>query len=132
MVRKDLLAWMVQQCRDGLEGDKYSNMVDSTICMLDLTDDETSPSHNISQDEVVAATLHHQRAFDFAMDLYERRNAARADAQPDAEADPQNMDDESSESDELENGASRIQRYMNSRMEEVSDVEYWTELHYGE
>ena len=66
------------------------------------------------------------------MDLYERRNAARADAQPDAEADPQHMDDESTESDELESGAGKIQRYMNSRMEEVSDVEYWTELHYGE
>ena len=47
-VRKDFLAWMVRQCRDGLEGDRFSSLVYHTIAMLDLTDDEGSLNHNIS------------------------------------------------------------------------------------
>ena len=134
-VRRDLIASMIRECRDGLEGDRFANMSGNTMAMTDLTDDENCPNHNISQDEVLAATQRFQDAFDAAMEMYERRAAMSSDVQPDAEEEPENS--ESSESEEPEddlheNDAERLARYMRDSVDQVSDPEYWFELHYGE
>ena len=123
-VRNDLLAWMVRQCRDGLEGDRFSNLVDSTIAMLDLTDDETFPNHNISQEEVVAAMTLQWTSTRGEMQQGLIRSRMQKQIH---EAWTMKVPKAMSWKMMLTKSI-----HMDSGLEEVPDVEYRTELHHGQ
>eukprot|EP00435_Cladocopium_sp_Y103_P064935 s512_g26.t1 len=138
-VRRDLLSAMLRECQRGLHGDRYANMTENVISMTDLSEDETSPTHALKQEQVWQMTLQCQQAFEMALqEAIRARNAATAatsastDASAEIPADEGEESEHQTDSDPSETGVEKLERYMAASLEEVSDPEYWTELHYGD
>eukprot|EP00435_Cladocopium_sp_Y103_P063908 s2156_g25.t1 len=127
---------MLRECQRGLYGDRYANMTENVISMTDLSEDETSPTHALTQEQVWQMTLQCQQAFEMALqEAIRARNAAtsaNSDASAEIPAEEGGESEHQTDSDPSETGVEKLERYMAASLEEVSDQEYWTELHYGD
>ena len=112
----------------------YNMMVD----IDDLSEDESSPTHALSHEGRLSAA---QRAFDFGSDLMRsldvRTYAPNSSLHVDSVARQlvesfNEMEEDGESSDEREDLDQRRNRYTYSFMSEVSDPEYWMEIHHGD
>ena len=115
----------------------YNMMVD----IDDLSEDESSPSHTLSHEGRLSAIRAAERAFELGSDLmrslnvrgYPPDSSLRVDAVAQQLMESFNeVDEEEESSDELEDPDQRRNRYAYSFMSEVSDPEYWMEIHHGD
>eukprot|EP00435_Cladocopium_sp_Y103_P053846 s3048_g17.t1 len=131
--RRDIIAGMLRDCGRGLGyDDRFANMVDNVIAMEDLTDDEQSPTHVMSEQQVLDLTLQCQQAFELALQSDIRQRSAEASGEASSSADAERLERGDADSERSENDAERLDWYMRDGLDEVSDHEYWHELHYGD
>ena len=111
--RKGGLVEMLQLCGKGLSEEEHEQMVDNLRSLTDLTDDEFSPRHSYTEEQVIAECDQAEHAFGLAMDEIRRMEAEDADS--DGEA--------------VESAEGRYYRYASSTISEISDPAYWYEVH---
>ena len=106
----------------------------------DLSEDENSPSHELSHQGRLSAIHGAQRAFDFGSNLmralqvrtYPPESSIHVDTVARQLAESFNSIDDGESSEELEDAEQRRERYIHSFMSEVSDPEYWMDIHHGD
>jgi hypothetical protein len=114
----------------------YNMLVD----IDDLSEDEDSPSHELSHQGRLSAIHGAQRAFDFGSNLmralqvrtYPPESSIHVDTVARQLAESFNSMDDGESSEELEDAEQRRERYIHSFMSEVSDPEYWMDIHHGD
>ena len=114
----------------------YNMLVD----IDDLSEDEESPSHELSHQGRLSAIHGAQRAFDFGSNLmralqvrtYPPESSIHVDTVARQLAESFNSMDDGESSEELEDAEQRRERYIHSFMSEVSDPEYWMDIHHGD
>ena len=106
----------------------------------DLSEDENSPSHELSHQGRLSAIHGAQRAFDFGSNLmralqvrtYPPESSIHVDTVARQLAESFKSMDDGESSEELEDAEQRRERYIHSFMSEVSDPEYWMDIHHGD
>ena len=119
-VRKDELKTMTRMCMDGITYDQSQNLKESLLAITDLSDDETSPRFNMTEERVKTDIAQAFQAYQVGMNLFGHL------LQPQRRA----GSDGNSEASEEEIEEQRHQRYLRSSMSEVSDPAGWMEIHH--
>ena len=119
-VRKDELKTMTRMCMDGKTYDQSQNLKESLLAITDLSDDETSPRFNMTEERVKTDIAQAFQAYQVGMNLFGHL------LQPQRRA----GSDGNSEASEEEIEEQRHQRYLHSSMSEVSDPAEWMEIHH--
>eukprot|EP00435_Cladocopium_sp_Y103_P050970 s3945_g15.t1 len=126
---------MIRECSRGLDyDDRFANMTENVIAMHDLTDDEESPTHSMTEQQVLDLTLEYQQTFEMALVAANRERFAQSQAAANTSEQAAHMEEEEgdAETERSETDAERLDRYMRDGLDEVSDHEYWHELHHGD
>ena len=115
----------------------YNMLVD----IDDLSEDENPPSHHLSHEGRLSAIRGAQQAYDFGSNLmrdlnpstYPPASSLRIDTVAQRLSESFNtLDQQDDSSDELEDPVQRRERYIHGHMSEISDTEYWMDLHHGD
>ena len=137
--RMETLQQMVRTCYNGLSEPERFQMVDNVVAMRDLSEDEGSPRHRMSEDTARDEMFQAYQAYQVGLDLVRRirdaeaRQAEEGNEQPEQSDRAEGEDGRRSESSSgSENLPDQLRRYLHIPMEEASDVELWMQIHHGE
>ena len=132
--RMDTLQQLIRACYcfEEMTESESQHMMDNVVAMTDLTDDETSPRHQMSMDERETEIFQAFQAYQVGLDLVRRIRNAENRQSENAEANETTAEAEmNSESSGSENLPEQLRRYLNIPLEEASDPELWMEIHHG-
>ena len=132
--RMETLLQMIRVCYDyaGMTTSESQNMMDNVVAMTDLTDDDSSPRHQMSIHERETEIFQAFQAYQVGLDLVRRIRNAENRQSENAEANETTAEAEmNSESSGSENLPEQLRRYLHIPLEEASDPELWMEIHHG-
>ena len=119
-------------CFEEMSDSEPQNMMDNVVAMTDLTDDDSSPRHQMSMDERETEIFQAFQAYQVGLDLVRRIRNAENQQSENAEANETTAEAEmNSESSGSENLPEQLRRYLHIPLEEASDPELWMEIHHG-
>lgn len=75
--RLTILQNMLDEVEEGLRGDRYNNLRDSCIAMPDLTDDENSPRHGVSDQQLHLEWERSRIDYEYALERRKRMRRYR-------------------------------------------------------
>eukprot|EP00435_Cladocopium_sp_Y103_P064535 s164_g26.t1 len=116
-IRKDELTGMARMCMDGLTDEQSQHLKESLLAMTDLSDDDTSPRYNMTEEQVKNDIAQAFQAYQVGMNLFGHLRQPQRHAGGD-------------ESSEEEIAEQRYHRYLRASLDEVSDPAEWMEIHH--
>jgi hypothetical protein len=114
-MRMQTLSEMLHVCLAGMNETQTQTMRDSLIAMNDLSDDENSPRHQVSESQFLLQVQQTYQAYEIAASRIRRAVAM----QPNAFG--ENLEDEGEEE--------MYDRYAHSNLSDVSQPDLWMEIH---
>eukprot|EP00435_Cladocopium_sp_Y103_P004580 s6601_g1.t1 len=120
-MRKDELTSMTRMCMDGLTDEQSQHLKDSLLSMTDLSDDESSPRFNMTEECVKNDIGKAFQAYQVGMNMFGHLRPRQRHG----------GDGDNSEASDEEIAEQRYHRYLRSSMDQVSDPGEWIAIHHA-